>query len=131
MSLGGAGQRWKGAALRALSTDLRMAAASAPPTLSTATPGTRIAGHLAHILYGVPHLMTSLSLEPLRPWKQEQLGARYRLSSWVERTAIEEAYAVIAVLSLRWLKMLYACTGGRPGQSERGAQRDRHRRVLP
>ncbi len=41
--------------------------------------------------------MTSHSLEPLRPWKAEQLGAGYRLSSWVERTAIESADAVIAV----------------------------------
>jgi starch synthase len=55
------------------------------------------AGYLAKVLYDVPHLMTSHSLEPLRPWKAEQLGAGYRLSSWVERTAIESADAVIAV----------------------------------
>ena len=55
------------------------------------------AGYLAHVLYDVPHVMTSHSLEPLRPWKAEQLGAGYRLSSWVERTAIESADAVIAV----------------------------------
>ena len=55
------------------------------------------AGYLAQVLYGIPHVMTSHSLEPLRPWKAEQLGAGYRLSSWVERTAIESADAVIAV----------------------------------
>ena len=55
------------------------------------------AGYLAHVLYDIPHVMTSHSLEPLRPWKAEQLGAGYRLSSWVERTAIESADAVIAV----------------------------------
>jgi starch synthase len=46
-------------------------------------------GHLAKLLYGVPHVMTSHSLEPLRPWKAEQLGGGYALSSFCERTAIE------------------------------------------
>jgi starch synthase len=49
------------------------------------------------MLYGVPHVMTAHSLEPLRPWKAEQLGGGYALSSWAERTAIESADAVIAV----------------------------------
>ena len=56
-----------------------------------------MAGHLAKILYGVPHVVTAHSLEPRRPWKAEQLGGGYRLSSWVERTAYEGADAVIAV----------------------------------
>jgi alpha-maltose-1-phosphate synthase len=56
-----------------------------------------MAGHLAKILYGVPHVVTAHSLEPRRPWKAEQLGGGYRLSSWVERTAYEAADAVIAV----------------------------------
>ncbi|MDX1875404.1 glycogen synthase [Mycolicibacterium sp. 120266] len=60
---------------------------------------TGMAGHLAALLYGVPHVLTAHSLEPLRPWKAEQLGGGYRVSSWVEKTAIEAADAVIAVSS--------------------------------
>ncbi len=56
-----------------------------------------LAGHLAGLLYDVPHVVTAHSLEPLRPWKAEQLGGGYALSSWVERTAYEAAAAVIAV----------------------------------
>jgi len=55
------------------------------------------AGHLASLLYGIPHVMTVHSLEPLRPWKAEQLGGGYALSSWCERGAVENAAAVIAV----------------------------------
>jgi starch synthase len=55
------------------------------------------AGHLAQVLYDVPHVVTAHSLEPRRPWKAEQLGGGYRLSSWVERTAYESADAIIAV----------------------------------
>jgi starch synthase len=55
------------------------------------------AGHLAKLLYGVPHVVTAHSLEPLRPWKAEQLGGGYRVSSWAERTAYEAADAVVAV----------------------------------
>jgi len=54
-------------------------------------------GLLARILYGVPFVLTVHSLEPLRPWKREQLGRGYELSSWIERTALETADAVIAV----------------------------------
>lgn len=56
-----------------------------------------LAGHLAKLLYGVPHVLTAHSLEPLRPWKAEQLGGGYALSSWAERTAVEAADGVIAV----------------------------------
>jgi starch synthase len=56
-----------------------------------------LAGHLASLLTGVPHVLTAHSLEPLRPWKAEQLGGGYRVSSWAERTAYESAAAVIAV----------------------------------
>lgn len=56
-----------------------------------------MAGHLAARLHGVPHVLTAHSLEPLRPWKAEQLGGGYRVSSWIERTAYEAADAVIAV----------------------------------
>ncbi|TRZ86052.1 MAG: glycogen synthase [Streptomycetaceae bacterium] len=56
-----------------------------------------MAGHLASILHGIPHVMSAHSLEPLRPWKAEQLGGGYQLSSWIEKSAIESAAAVIAV----------------------------------
>jgi starch synthase len=55
------------------------------------------AGHLAKLLHGVPHIVTAHSLEPLRPWKAEQLGGGYRVSGWIEKTAFEAADAVIAV----------------------------------
>lgn len=55
------------------------------------------AGHLASLLHGVPHVMTAHSLEPLRPWKAEQLGGGYRVSSWIEKTAYGAASAIIAV----------------------------------
>jgi glycogen synthase, Corynebacterium family len=54
-------------------------------------------GHLAKLLHGIPHVVTAHSLEPLRPWKAEQLGGGYAVSSWIERTAFEAADAVIAV----------------------------------
>ena len=54
-------------------------------------------GHWAKLLYDIPHVVTSHSLEPQRPWKAEQLGGGYRVSSWAERTAYEAADAVIAV----------------------------------
>jgi len=55
------------------------------------------AGHLASLLHGIPHVVTAHSLEPLRPWKAEQLGGGYRISSWIEKNAFESADAVIAV----------------------------------
>lgn len=58
---------------------------------------TDMAGYIAKTLWGVPLVVTIHSLEPLRPWKVEQLGAGYHLSSWMERTGIEQADAVIAV----------------------------------
>jgi starch synthase len=56
-----------------------------------------LAGHLAALLHDIPHVLTAHSLEPMRPWKAEQLGGGYRLSCWAERTAYEAAAAVIAV----------------------------------
>jgi alpha-maltose-1-phosphate synthase len=85
-------------ALQTISTDLSMAAAVAGADLvHSHTWYANLAGHLAKLLYGVPHVMTVHSLEPLRPWKAEQLGGGYALSSWCERTAVEAADAVIAV----------------------------------
>jgi len=55
------------------------------------------AGHLASMLHGIPHVVTAHSLEPLRPWKAEQLGGGYRVSSWIESTAFASAATVIAV----------------------------------
>lgn len=86
------------AALQAMATDLRMAAAVEGATLvHSHTWYANLGGHLAKLLYGIPHVMTSHSLEPLRPWKAEQLGGGYALSSFCERIAIESADAVIAV----------------------------------
>jgi alpha-maltose-1-phosphate synthase len=56
-----------------------------------------LAGHLGSLLHDIPHVLTAHSLEPMRPWKAEQLGGGYRLSCWAERTAYEAADAVIAV----------------------------------
>ena len=56
-----------------------------------------LAGHLASGLYGIPHVISAHSLEPLRPWKAEQLGGGYALSSWAEKTSYEAADAIIAV----------------------------------
>jgi glycogen synthase len=58
---------------------------------------TDMAGLLAGKLWGIPYVLTIHSLEPLRPWKVEQLGNAYHLSSWIERTAIEQADAIVAV----------------------------------
>lgn len=55
------------------------------------------AGHLAGLLHSIPHVVTAHSLEPLRPWKAEQLGGGYAISRWIEKTAFEAADAVIAV----------------------------------
>src|SRR4029079_10198517 len=88
------------AALSTLSADLVMANGAADANVvHSHTWYTGMAGHIAALLYGVPHVVTAHSLEPLRPWKAEQLGGGYRVASWVERTAMEAADAVIAVSS--------------------------------
>ncbi len=85
-------------ALRTFSVDLAMAAALQDRELvHSHTWYANLGGHLAKLLHGVPHVVTAHSLEPLRPWKAEQLGGGYALSSWAERTAVESADAVIAV----------------------------------
>ncbi len=87
-------------ALSTLSTDLLMANAAAEATVvHSHTWYAGMAGHLASLLHGVPHVLTAHSLEPLRPWKAEQLGGGYWISSWVEQTAVNAADAVIAVSS--------------------------------
>jgi starch synthase len=88
----------EGSALRALSVDLRMAADLGRVDLAHShTWYANLGGHLAKLAWGVPHVVTCHSLEPLRPWKAEQLGGGYAISSWAERTALEAADAVIAV----------------------------------
>lgn len=85
-------------ALRTFSVDLAMTAGlEGRELVHSHTWYANLAGHLGKLLYGIPHVMTAHSLEPLRPWKAEQLGGGYALSSWAERTAIEAADAVIAV----------------------------------
>jgi starch synthase len=86
--------------LTMLSADLSMANGAAEANVvHSHTWYTGLAGHLAAMLYNIPHVLTAHSLEPLRPWKAEQLGGGYRISSWVERTAVSGADAVIAVSS--------------------------------
>jgi alpha-maltose-1-phosphate synthase len=87
-------------ALRTLSADLSITAAvDGVDLVHSHTWYANLAGHLAKILYGIPHVVTAHSLEPRRPWKAEQLGGGYQLSSWVEKTSYEAADAVIAVSS--------------------------------
>jgi alpha-maltose-1-phosphate synthase len=85
-------------ALATLSIDLSMTAAVADRELvHSHTWYANMAGYLAKLLYDIPHVVTTHSLEPLRPWKVEQLGGGYALSCWAEKSAIENADAVIAV----------------------------------
>ena len=85
-------------ALRVVSTDLSMAAAVGSAQLvHSHTWYANLAGHLAAMLYGIPHVVTMHSLEVLRPWKAEQLGGGYAVSSWCERDAATSAAAVVAV----------------------------------
>jgi starch synthase len=86
------------AALRAMSIDLSMTAGvEGAEIVHSHTWYAQLAGHLAKLTYGVPHVATVHSLEPLRPWKAEQLGGGYALSSWCEKVALEGADRVIAV----------------------------------
>lgn len=88
------------AALRTLGVDLAIADACAGTDLvHSHTWYANMAGHLASLLHGVPHVVSAHSLEPLRPWKAEQLGGGYAISSWAERTSYLAASAVIAVSS--------------------------------
>ena len=85
-------------ALRTLGVDLSMAAETGGVDIvHSHTWYANMAGHLAGLLHDVPHVLTAHSLEPRRPWKAEQLGGGYRLSSWIERTAYDSADAIIAV----------------------------------
>ncbi|TME35451.1 MAG: glycogen synthase [Chloroflexi bacterium] len=90
--------RPESAALEAMSIDLTMAAAlQGAGIVHSHTWYANLGGHLAKLMWKIPHVLTVHSLEPLRPWKAEQLGGGYALSMFCERIAIESADGVIAV----------------------------------
>ena len=85
-------------ALQVLGVDLDMVQSTAGvDILHSHTWYANFAGQVGGLMHGVPHVITAHSLEPMRPWKEEQLGGGYRVSSWVERTAYSDAQAIIAV----------------------------------
>ena len=85
-------------ALQAIATDLAIAQnLQGVDVIHSHTWYANMAGHTASLLYGTPHIVSAHSLEPLRPWKAEQLGGGYKISSWAEKTAYEAAAAIIAV----------------------------------
>ena len=85
-------------AMQALITDAMIASnLSGVDIVHSHTWYANMAGHFAKILHKIPHVITAHSLEPDRPWKEEQIGGGYRVSSWAEKTAYESADAIIAV----------------------------------
>ena len=106
-------------ALEAVSVDLRMAQGVAGADLvHSHTWYANLGGHLAKLLHGIPHVVTAHSLEPRRPWKAQQLGPGYAVSSFCERAAIESADAVIAVSSGMRNDILGAYPAVDPGRVE-------------
>lgn len=86
------------AAIQTLGVDLEMVDDIAgADVVHSHTWYANFAGHVASLLHGIPHVVSAHSLEPLRPWKAEQLGGGYAVSSWIERSAYESAAAIIAV----------------------------------
>jgi len=86
------------AAIQTLGTDLAIVGdVAGADVVHSHTWYANFAGHLAALLHGIPHIVTAHSLEPLRPWKAEQLGGGYAVSSFIEKTAYEGAAAVVAV----------------------------------
>ncbi|MFT4219534.1 MAG: glycogen synthase [Microbacterium sp.] len=85
-------------AIQTLGTDLEVVPdVAGADVVHSHTWYANMAGHIASLLHGIPHIVTAHSLEPLRPWKAEQLGGGYAVSSWIEKTAYEGAAAVVAV----------------------------------
>jgi len=85
-------------AIQTLGTDLEIVTdVAGADVVHSHTWYANFAGHIAGLLHGIPHVVTAHSLEPLRPWKAEQLGGGYAVSSFIERTAYEGAAAVVAV----------------------------------
>ncbi|MFP7707849.1 glycogen synthase [Trueperella sp. LYQ141] len=86
------------ATLATLGVDLLMADKTAGADIvHSHTWYANMAGHISHLLHGIPHVISAHSLEPLRPWKREQLGGGYAVSSWIEKTAYEAADGIVAV----------------------------------
>ncbi|QIG40791.1 glycogen synthase [Microbacterium sp. 4R-513] len=86
------------AAIQTLGTDLEIVTdVAGADVVHSHTWYANFAGHLASLLHGIPHIVTAHSLEPLRPWKAEQLGGGYAVSSYIEKTAYEGAAAIVAV----------------------------------
>ena len=120
-------------ALQTMSVDLAMATErGGADVVHSHTWYANFGGHLAKLLHGVPHVMTTHSLEPMRPWKAEQLGAGgYALSSFCERTAIESADAIVAVSGAMRTDVLTAYPHVGPGRIEviyNGIDTDEYRR---
>jgi alpha-maltose-1-phosphate synthase len=85
-------------AIQTLGTDLEIVGdVAGADVVHSHTWYANFAGHLASLLHGIPHIVTAHSLEPLRPWKAEQLGGGYAVSSYIEKTAYEGAAAIVAV----------------------------------
>ncbi|MDF2492057.1 MAG: glycosyl transferase family 1 [Microbacterium sp.] len=85
-------------AIQTLGTDLEIVGdVAGADVVHSHTWYANFAGYLASLLHGIPHVVSAHSLEPLRPWKAEQLGGGYAVSSFVERTAYESAAAIVAV----------------------------------
>ena len=112
-----AGQAPQLAALRAMSIDLTMAAGvDDADVVHSHTWYANLGGHLAKLVHDIPHVVTVHSLEPLRPWKAEQLGGGYALSSFCERTAVEAADAIVAVSDGMAVDLLTAYPAIDPGR---------------
>ncbi len=117
-------------AVQTLGTDLTMVHDVAGADLvHSHTWYANAAGRVASLLHGIPHVVTAHSLEPLRPWKAEQLGGGYALSSAIERTAFASAAAVIAVSSGMRTDVLRSYPSVRSGAGARDLQRHRRRRA--
>ena len=85
-------------AVQAIATDLEIANnLQDVNVIHSHTWYANMAGHFGSLLHGIPHVITAHSLEPLRPWKADQLGGGYQISSWAEKSAYESADAIIAV----------------------------------
>jgi len=105
------------AAISTLGVDLAMAGDCLGADLvHSHTWYANMGGHLASLLAGVPHVLSAHSLEPMRPWKAEQLGGGYAVSSWAERTAYEAAAAIIAVSAGMRLDVLKSYPAVDPGK---------------
>ena len=116
------------AALQTLGVDLGFADAVAGCDVAHShTWYANLGGHLSGLLHDIPHVITAHSLEPRRPWKREQLGGGYAISSWVEDTAYHNAEAIIAVSAGDARGRAGLLPLRRPGAGARGAQRHRHR----